>query len=45
MDGVNELYRFFDNQQRRRPAGRVVGLSEIQDGDIIQLRFEEGEAV
>lgn len=41
--GVNELYRFLTTNKGAGPQGRVVGLSEIQDGDVIQLRFEEGE--
>lgn len=38
--GVNELYRFLVNNKGPGPQARVVGLSEIDVGDIIQLRFE-----
>lgn len=37
--GVNELYRFLVNNTGPGPQGRVVSLSEIEAGDIIQLRF------
>ncbi len=38
--GVNELYRFLVNNTGAGPQGREVSLSEIDVGDIIQLRFE-----
>lgn len=38
--GVNELYRFLVNNKGAGPQARVVDLSQIDDGDIIQLRFE-----
>lgn len=38
--GVNELYRFLINNTGPGPQGRVVSLSQIDVGDIIQLRFE-----
>ena len=41
--GVNELYRFLIRNTGPGPQGRVVSLSEIENGDIIQLRFEPGE--
>lgn len=41
--GVNELYRFLTTNKGPGPQARVVDLSEVQDGDIIQLRFYEGE--
>ena len=37
--GVNELYRFLVTNQGAGPRGRVVDLSEIEPGDIIQLKF------
>ena len=37
--GVNELYRFLVNNKGAGPQARVVGLNEIDIGDIIQLRF------
>lgn len=37
--GVNELYRFLVNNKGPGPQARVVGLNEIDVGDIIQLRF------
>lgn len=37
--GVNELYRFLTTNRGSGPQGRVVGLEEIEEGDIIQLRF------
>lgn len=37
--GVNELYRFLVNNKGAGPQARVVGLNEIDVGDIIQLRF------
>ena len=37
--GVNELFRFLTTNRGSGPQGRVVDLSEIEPGDIIQLRF------
>ena len=37
--GVNELYRFLVNNTGAGPQGRVVPLSMIQNGDIVQLQF------
>ena len=37
--GVNELYRFLTTNRGSGPQGRVVGLDEIEEGDVIQLRF------
>ncbi|MDD6483969.1 MAG: amidase domain-containing protein [Clostridiales bacterium] len=37
--GVNELYRFLTTNTAAGPQGRVVSLSEIEEGDIVQLRF------
>lgn len=37
--GVNELYRFLVNNRSAGPQGRVVPLSMIDDGDIVQLQF------
>ena len=37
--GVNELYNFLVNNTGAGPQGRVVPLSRIERGDIIQLRF------
>ncbi len=42
--GVNELYRFLINNQGAGPQGRLSSLSEIEVGDIIQLRFGSGES-
>lgn len=41
--GVNELYRFLVNNTGPGPQARVVNLSQIDRGDIIQLKFTEGE--
>lgn len=38
--GVEELYRFLVNNKGAGPQGRIVDLSGIDVGDIIQLRFE-----
>ena len=38
--GVNELYNFLVNNRGPGPQARVVGLDEIDIGDIIQLRFK-----
>lgn len=40
--GVEELYNFLINSTTSGPRGEVVELSEIQIGDIIQLKFSEG---
>ncbi len=40
--GVDELYRFLTTNRGAGPRGRVTGLDEIRDGDIIQLKFDEG---
>lgn len=37
--GVNELYRFLVNNRGAGPQGRVVPLSVIQNGDVVQLQF------
>lgn len=37
--GVNELYNFLVNNRGAGPQARLVGLNEIDVGDIIQLRF------
>ncbi len=41
--GVNELYRFLVNNRGAGPQGRVVPLSGIQDGDIVQLQFMDDD--
>ena len=41
--GVNELYRFLIGNRTSGPQGVVVPLSEIEPGDIIQLRFGFGD--
>ena len=40
--GVDELYRFLTTNRGSGPRGRVTGLGEIRDGDIIQLKFDNG---
>ncbi len=40
--GVDELYRFLTTNRGAGPRGRVTGLDGIRDGDIIQLKFDEG---
>lgn len=40
--GVNELYNFLINNKGAGPQGEQVPLSEIDNGDIIQLKFNEG---
>lgn len=40
--GVNELYRFLVNNKSSGPQGRVVSLDKIDNGDIIQLKFNPG---
>lgn len=37
--GVNELYRFLVNNKSTGPQGKVVDLSDIDNGDVIQIRF------
>ena len=37
--GVNELYNFLINNEGTGPRAVVVPLSEIQVGDIVQIRF------
>lgn len=41
--GVNELYRFLIGNRAAGPQGVVVPLSEIEPGDIVQLRFGNGD--
>lgn len=40
--GVNELYNFLINNKSSGPQGRVVPLSGIMPGDIVQLKFSPG---
>ena len=40
--GVNELYNFLVNNTSAGPQGETVALSRIQNGDIIQLKFNPG---
>lgn len=40
--GVNQLYRFLINNNGPGPRGKVVRLSEIENGDVIQLKFSPG---
>lgn len=37
--GVNELYRFLTSNTGAGPFGETVSLSEIENGDIVQIRF------
>ena len=37
--GVEQLYNFLTSNRGRGPQGRVVPLSEIRAGDIVQLRL------
>ena len=37
--GVEELYRFLTTNRGAGPRAIVTGLSEIREGDIIQLQF------
>lgn len=39
--GVNQLYNFLVNNESVGPRGRAVELSEIEEGDIIQLKFSD----
>ena len=41
--GVNELYNFLIYNKGPGPQGRVVDLEEVEEGDIIQLKFGYGE--
>lgn len=41
--GVNELYRFLVGNTGAGPQGRVVSLAEIENGDVVQLRFGNGD--
>lgn len=38
--GVNQLFNFLVNNKGVGPQAEVVSLSEIKNGDIVQLRFE-----
>ena len=40
--GVNQLYDFLVNNKSAGPQGEIVPLSRIQNGDIIQLKFNPG---
>ena len=40
--GVEELYNFLVNNTGAGPRGKVVDLTDIRPGDIIQLKFKEG---
>lgn len=42
--GVNEFYRFITTNRGSGPQGRVVGLDEIEPGDVIQLQFANSTA-
>lgn len=37
--GVNELYRFLTTNRGSGPQGAVAELNELENGDIIQLKF------
>ncbi len=41
--GVEELYTFLINNHTTGPQGKVVYLNEIEEGDIIQLKFKKDE--
>jgi hypothetical protein len=41
--GVDELYRFLISNKGAGPQGEVVPLRNIMEGDIVQLRFGNGE--
>ena len=38
--GVEQLYNFLTSNRGRGPQGRVVPLSEIRAGDIVQLQLD-----
>lgn len=40
--GVEELYRFLVNNRMRGPQAMVTGLEGVENGDIIQLKFDAG---
>lgn len=40
--GVNELYRFLINNRGAGPQAEETGLTQVENGDIIQLRFGPG---
>lgn len=40
--GVEELYNFLIKNRTTGPRGYVVPLSQIQAGDIVQLKFNNG---
>lgn len=42
--GVNELYRFLVGNTGPGPQAVETGLDEVDNGDIIQLRFNTGES-
>ena len=42
--GVNELYNFLISNKGPGPQGELVPLSRIMIGDIVQLRFDEGDS-
>ena len=39
--GVDELYRFFTTNRGAGPRAILTDLSQIQNGDIIQLQFTD----
>jgi hypothetical protein len=41
--GVDELYRFLTTNRGAGPRAVVTELADIRDGDIIQLKFSQGE--
>ncbi len=38
--GVNQLYNFLVNNTGAGPQGRIVSISEIMRGDLVQLSFD-----
>ena len=42
--GVNELYNFLINNKGAGPRAVVVPLSEIREGDIVQIRFSGADS-
>lgn len=40
--GVDELYRFLTTNRGAGPRGVLTDLINIREGDIIQLKFDEG---